>query len=543
MNFEERAKIILKDSIKSAIYVDEKSKGFYQKETVPENLVEEELSSDLYQNFKESGISLEVFKFKKGDEKNKDTLSFITDNRDFVILDWKLDGENGEDLSLKILTEVVNTKHIHFCTIYTSDDGLDDVLKNILSFFSMGTAEHYTLIREQLDLEEYSSELIELFHQINLNRFSAELRNLRGAIHRIDKDIIPRLKEITKEENDTSAIIQSSIALLNTFKSDIEQHCPSYIDPTQNIIVINSTIITILNKSKNQATALLENFKNHIVNDFDSYNQFLGIELYNHLFRSSAITNDSIMSFPKEALVFHRKNLKKEGIGHFFKNFMDEILLEKISMSLRDRPSVLLDDELLDTFEAELEENYNDLKAIHKMNVFYNSFYLNKVNQPINFGDVFLIEENENHKGQKPKYLICLTALCDCLRPQEKIRSNYYFAEGKNIDLETALHLGETAFTSYLANGVTIVWSEVASNEKQQKYSPIYIKPIQYKVYENANLINENNQLNIHYLDKMGQTKSERLTYLGTIRPNYTQRIANHAFSYPVRVGVDFAKL
>jgi hypothetical protein len=543
MTFEERANIILKDSIKSAIYVDDKSKGFYQETSIAINLIEEELSVDLYQNFKESGISLEVYKFQKGDENNSDKLNFITDNRDFVILDWKLDGESGEELSLQILKQTVEAKHVHFCTIYTSDDGLHDVKKNIISFFSDETSDYYNVVKEVVELEEYPEDVIDIFHQINLKRFSKEVRSLRGEIYKKDKNIIPRLKEITGEDDDTCAIIRSSISLMNTFKSDRKLCCPSYIDPERNIIVINNTIITILNKEKNKADTLLDNFKNHIINDFDSYNQLLGIELYNHLFRSSALTNDSIMSFSKDALVFHRKKLKEEGIGHFFKNFMDEILLEKISLSLRDRPSVLLDDELLDSFENVLDEKYNDLRAIHKMNVFYNSFYLNKNDQTINFGDIFLVEENDNHKGQKPKYLICLTALCDCLRPQEKIRSNYYFAEGKNIDIETALCLGETAFTSYLSNGVTIVWSEISMNEIQQKYSPIYIKPVQYKVFEDANTINHEGQIEVHYLDKAGQTKTEKLTYLGTIRPNYTQRIANHAFSYPIRVGVDFAKI
>jgi|SRR5690554_15204 len=543
MTFEERAHIILKDSIKSAIYIDEKAKAFYQDVSIPENLTEEELSQNLYKNFKENGISLEVYKFENGAENNPNELKFIIDNRDFVILDWKLEGKNGELLSLKILDKVINTKHINFCSIYTSDDDLDEVLLNLISFFSNGTKDYYERVKEGIELEEYPSALDDIFHQININRSDLkEVKRLRGEIYKRDKEIIKKLVEITEEENETCAIIKSSISKLSTHKSDVKLCCPSYINPKDKIIVINNTIITILNKDKNQADVLLENFKNHIINDIESYNQLLGIELYNHLFRTSAITNDSIMSFPKDALVFHRKKLKELKIGHFFKNFMDEILLEKISMSLRDRQSLLLDDHLLDEFESKLTENYNDLNAMHRMNVFYNSFYLNKVGQTINFGDVFLVEENENHK-EKPKYLICLTALCDCLNPQEKIKSNYYFAEGKNIKVKTALDLGETAFISYLPNNITIVWSDIAEDEKQQKYSPIYVKPIQYKVFEDANIIDDNDQISVHYLDKKGETKSEKLTYLGTIRPNYTQRIANHAFSYPIRVGVDFVKI
>ena len=33
-----------------------------------------------------------------------------------------------------------------------------------------------------------------------------------------------------------------------------------------------------------------------------------------------------------------------------------------------------------------------------------------------------------------------------------------------------------------------------------------------------------------------------KLEYKFTLRTNYTQRIANHAFSHPLRVGIDFVK-
>ncbi|TPD67306.1 response regulator receiver domain [Flavobacterium microcysteis] len=543
MTFEERADAILKDAIKSAIYIDDKAKAFYQNVSIPENLTEEELSQNLYKNFKENGISLEVYKFNIGSENELTELQFITNNRDFVILDWKLAGESGELLSLKLLKEVVRAKHINFCSIYTSDNNLDDVLFNLISFFSNKTRDYYEKVKEEIELEEYPPSLNDIFHQVNINRSNlTEVKRLRGEIYKQDKEIINKLIEITGEKDQTCAIIKSSISLLSTHKSETALCCPSYINYKSKIIVINDTIITILNKTENKANVLLENFKNHIINDVESYNQLLGIELYNHLFRTSAITNDSIMSFSKDALIHHRRKLKKEKIGHFFKSFIDEILLEKISMSLRDRQSLLLDDQLLDEFESRIEKEYTDLGALHKMNVFYNSFYLDKIGQTINFGDVFLMEENENHK-ERPKYLICLTALCDCLRPHDKIKSNYYFAEGKPININKALDLGETAFISYLPNDITIIWSDIAQDENQQKYSPIYIKPIQYKVFEKINKIDENSQINVHYLDKEGNTKSEKLTYLGTIRPNYTQRIANHAFSYPIRVGVDFVKL
>ncbi|WP_027076078.1 response regulator receiver domain [Maribacter antarcticus] len=542
MSYEARAQSILKDSIKSAIYIDDKARSFFQKATEKPEF-EEELTVNLYNNFKENGISLEIFKYSQGDETNNDTLKFITENRDFVILDWKLLGESGEEESLKILNEVVSAKHIHFATIYTSKDDLDEVLLNILSYFSEKDRDYYTDIKENLELENFSTQIITLLNQINLNRSDSQIvKKLRGEIFGINREIPKQISAITGIEDLTCSMIKASIALSDKVKSDTELQCPTYVDNINKIVVINNTIVTILKKSDNQAKELLENFKNHIINDIDSFNQLLGIELYNHLYRSSAITNDLSISFPKDALIHHRKKLKEDDIGYFFNSFMNEILMEKLSMSIRNRESLLLDDSLLNEFEAELDANYSDISSLHKMNVFYNSFYFEKENQILNFGDVFTVEPNENHKNS-PKYLICLTALCDCLRPQDKIKSNFYFAEGSNIDVNKALELGDTAFISFLPNNITIKWTEIASDDLKKAYGPVYVKPLQYKVFEKENKIDSHNQIKVHYLDKIGQTKSETLNYIGTIRPNYAQRIANHAFSYPVRVGVDFVKI
>lgn len=541
MSYEERAKLILQDAIKSAIYIDEKARPFYQ--VVSENPeFEETLSVNLYNNFKQNGISLDVFKYSKGDENDVKKLKFITENRDFVILDWKLDGKDGEKESLKILSEIVNTNHIHFSTIYTSEENLDDVLLNILSYFSGKDEKYYNDIKELLELQEFPEELKTLLKEINLKRSNNHLiKKYRKEIYNKFKEVPAKLQEITGFEDITCAMIKSSIALTNTVKSDEELLCPSYVDNEKKIIVINNTIITVLNKTENDAELLLENFKNHIIDDVDSFNQLLGIELYNHLFRSSAITNDLALSFPKEALIHHRKRLKDEGMDYFFNSFMDEVLMEKISMSIRNRESLLLNDGLLDDFESTLDPDYKDINSLHKMNVFYNSYYFDKENQILNFGDVLLIEHNENHKS-KPKYLICLTPLCDCLRPQDKIKSNFYFAEGTNISPEDALNLGDTAFVSFLSNNITIKWTEITLDPLKKSYSPLYIKPLQYKVFDGQNKFNGSNQINVHYLDKIGEIKTENLTYIGTIRPNYAQRIANHAFSYPIRVGVDFVK-
>ena len=163
---------------------------------------------------------------------------------------------------------------------------------------------------------------------------------------------------------------------------------------------------------------------------------------------------------------------------------------------------------------------------------------MNKKGKITNFGDVFQKE------GEKNRTLICITPLCDCLRPQNKRKSNFYFAEGEVMkDREKALKLGDTAFISYLPNNVIVRWGEKNKEEDKAKYNPLYIKPYQYKVFESQNIIDTDNKIVVHYLNKSGEIKSKTLIYQTTIRSNYAQRIANHAFIYPMRVGIDFVKL
>ena len=140
---------------------------------------EEGVSVQLYNNFKNGGITLDVHKNTIDDEKKKDMLSFFTDNRDLVILDWKLKDQSGEEEALIILAEIIKAEHLHFCTIYTSEDQLDIVLHNILSYFSSLTKAYHDEIKELLEIENYSPEIIEIFHEINLNRFDKELAKER----------------------------------------------------------------------------------------------------------------------------------------------------------------------------------------------------------------------------------------------------------------------------------------------------------------------------------------------------------------------------
>jgi len=534
MAYIDIAKGILRDNIKSAIYIDENAREFAQSNESLTGATEESLSLELYSKFKEAGVSLESIKYLAGNENNEGWLNYCLNNRDLILLDWHLDGQSGEVQSLKILDKIINKPNIHFCVIYTSEDNLDNVFSRIITNYSNLIADNFseykeyteTIFGENFDFSE--------FHRISLGRSNPEIKREIGALLIKYKSQIDEFKTETAITDNVCAIYKISALNLDHFDSELAHPlpCPVFLNRDRYLLEINNTIITIFKKKENNPDSLLENFFSHIINDIDSYNQLLAIDFFNRVFSIGIINKENSVNFSKEALLAHRSRLKAENLDNFYEEFVKELLFEKMNLSLRDTKSPLLSEEIFtELFNPKVNVKNEDS---HKMNVFYNSFKLNKSGGYINFGDVFKIEE-------KDRYLICLTPLCDCLRPQDKIKRNYFFAEGEHINLDSALKLGDTAFISFLPNGKVVRWTDVPQDES--KFVPIYIKPVQYKVLEHKDLINEEGVIELYYLNKEGERKSNRVQYITTIRQNYAQRIANHAFSYPLRVGVDFVKI
>lgn len=532
MTYEQKASEIIKNSIKSAIFIDENARTFFQKEDTLVGKREEKLSKELFENFKNSGISLAIHKYQIGDESDSSIKNYLFEDRDLVLLDWNLDGENeGQEYSLKLLANIIERPHIHFCTIYTSESGskLDDVYKNILSYFSGKTEEYYDEIKELLELNTGITQIKSQLDNININRHSKDIGKHFSALMRGNKTEVDEILKITGESDKKCAIIKASIALGDTLKSTSKNPCPSVANFESKTLIIDNTIITIFNKDENNPSNLINNISKHIIEGKSSFTQLLGLEMQTIFSNSSAFIDENSLRFSKDTIIYHREKFKKEGHSHFFPEFIKEIMLEKAKLNIRNKSIALLEDEFLDSENKSIIPKDEELIS---MNVFYNSTKLKNDNK-LNFGDVFKKEDSS-------EFYICITALCDCLRP-DKIDNKFFFAKGEPISKEYALKLGDTAFISYLDNKQIVKWTSVSSIEEAlHKFSPVYIKPIQQTV---VNTDFDNNTLKFLTLDSNGDKVGFKGEYVTTIKSNYTQRIANHAFNHPVRVGVDFVKI
>lgn len=515
MTLLQKTKEIVSNSIRTAIFIDEKALENYKQKSST-FIREEELSINLNKNFKNKGISLSVHKFKQSDLTNTTTLDYLFKRRDLVLLDWKLDGNDGEEFSLNLLSKIVTQKHIHFCSIYTSEANYDEIINNICTYFSGYTNEYYESIVESLDVYKDLDET--LFEQISFDdpkTNSILYNNFRG----LDAGLPNLIKEITNLSDFGKALIQVKYAFSVFHKSNIINPVPTHINRSNYSLNINNTIITIIPKNENSAHKILNKLYQQICKSENCFTQLLGLDMQNSFSENSSFVDSNLLDTNLDTLMYHRRQLINNNLENEFEIFIKNILLEHSKMKL--------ENSLLNTLEKTFLDRITrrrlniESQKIAKLNTFYNGSYINN-KALLNFGDVF--------KDDKGNFYLCITPLCDCILHNGKsnIGFKYYFVKGQSSNLDESIKIGEKGFVSFLNDKTAILW------KKDE-----YIKPFQLYIpnpFLNANKIT--------YLDwnKKNDKVEIEIEYYFSLRQNYTQRIVNHAFGHPIRVGVDFVK-
>lgn len=570
---------ILNSSIKSAIFIDEKARDFYSDTPYSTQNVEEKLSIDLFKAFKESGKSLAVHKFQKSDLENDGIIEYLFNGRDLILLDWELDGIQGQEYSLQLLSKVVDLPYINFCCIYTRTQNPSAVPYQISSFFSGLNEEQFQDIATQyeyMDLKEIDQiingnpDVIDSFFEENkiqiddfsyLNGDNKKINILKYIYISLDPQII-KPKDVQ-------------------FRSD-------FIDTSSNSFIINNTFIFILKKDTENdvnISKLIERLANEVVKNKQSFFQLLGLEMQSVFNHNEKFIDENILKSSSEALFQHRNLLfSQEKDDKTFSIIIKKLLIEHATLRLRTAKLGLLDSEFLVEYSKTITGDPSH-EELHRLNTFYNAVTVKSINDTdspnLNFGDVFVHSENSINT-----YYLCITALCDCYYPN-KIEHNFYFVTGKELNHDVALKLGDTAFISFLPNSKAVYWgtldipkvktiknfdlstdkenpkqlsedikkleakiSKLEANNSELNsflYKPFYVKPKTFNVPGNKIIDNKITLWEITYVIK-GNTPSHDLKkieteYITTLRTDYTQRIANHAFGHPARVGVDFVKL
>lgn len=567
MSYEEKAFEIVKDSIKSAIFIDENAKEFYSNSEINPGIKEEKLSIELFESFKKEGISLAIHKFIKSDIDDENIKKYLLKDRDLILLDWELDDTTGEEYSLKLLSEIIDSAHINFCCIYTRSPRFNSIYSQIETYFSGLNIDDYKEIRKVYGHLDDKSSLTKL-HDVLFANSSIEIEDLNDELG-------IELGDHPLNKNSANSEAQLLKQIYNAFQKNIEpaerERNLISIDVGSNSFIINNTIILLLKKDDEndpKPSFLLNEIVKKLIKNKNSFIQLLGLEMQTIFNSNESFIDENILKSSTEALFKHRNFLKHKNNSDIpFSSLIKKVLIEHASLRLRTSKLSLLETEFLDAESQKYidEPTHNDVASL---NTFYNSVQIKSLNNRdfpnVNFGDVF-------YDGSKYYYL-CITALCDCLRP-DKIKQNYYFVKGEKMNIELANSLGDSAFISYFSENLSVSWvtyesskpkkpdNKGLSNEQKQinnlksenealkqfQYKPAYVEPHNFNA-KNPKITD--NKIQVRRVESTKEVKDDNGTinfidfhYLSTLRPNYTQRIANHAFSHPIRVGVDFVKI
>jgi len=528
------AKDVLNESIKTAIFIDENAWEPYTEPIKSENanvIETQKLSKYLYEHFYSKQISLTIHKFKDIDS----TKPFLN-NKDIVLLDWHLDGmRSGEEYALKLLEEIINKRNINFCCLYTNSPK-ESVINNCISYFSGYSNEFYENVYEEYSIDDeliskvnpFLEKILALSDPNNkdeLLNISKELKKITGLAKKISD--ITSLKNVTPFIEKLRCLAYASKEELIKSNSN-DTPIIDFLDKNNYVFTIKSTIVVILNKDhEHDKETLFNKIRKEIISKHNSYLLMLGLEMNNKLNKHAFISGD-VLNIKNRTIAFHwNQNIKQEN-EILYKDFVKQIMVDQVDSTLKRNEFNLLNPNLLNKNKIKRQQ---ELKQLALINTFYNGIVLEEDNRLVSFGDIFQdININEN-------YYLCITAICDCHYP-ENINNNYYFVKGEKFNVDIAIDLSDEAFLSYVDQHTCIIWPNLGKKISHAKYKPVYIKPIQLHI-PNPKIVNSNLEGIELY---RGNKNSISLKYKLTLRNQYAQRIANHAFSYPLRIGIDFVK-
>lgn len=523
MKYQDAAKKIIKDYIRNAVYIDENAREPFSSSSTPE-LLEEKLSVELYKEFAKQNIVLSTYKYSDANyNKQKD---FLLNRQDFVLLDWKLNGENGEEKALNIISDLIETTpQVLFCGVYTKEQP-ESVFRNILSYFS-GITNHdcediklQLLLEDEENFHEFISELEDLVFNNDFN--DGRLEELKRNYSNIFENNF-----FSGERNELrNKLVECWCAYSNYQKAFSRQRKISSYKSSDFILLVENTFIIVLNKTSTKFNRIINKFTK-IISDYPrGFSLLMSMEVNNIMQQKGLMVDPRITNISQELFAYHKMH---DEIGFDF--FIKDVILSGVSLGLMDEKLSTIKSlqKVSKSFEPKTEE-------LVSMYAFYNSIQRFS-DKNILFGDVF---KHDNGKPEELCYYICITPLCDCANPKNE--NTFYFAKGYPITdlskIKKEITQSEEIFISYLPDNTVIKWAR-GSNDKKEKDRPIYITPIPLTI---PKCVIKNNHIYAYKLKaKISQKEKIDLQYIGTIKQNYAQRIANHAFMHSIRVGISFA--
>jgi hypothetical protein len=571
MTFQEKAREIVANTIKSAICIDDEYvEPYKEREGRARNTNQPGL---LTESFRKSNCSLDIYTFRSYRQLKEDS-GFVFNNRDLLILDWELTDDRFKFAdALLILNDAVINPSLGFVLIYTqkqdltgieiliryffnnkikSDEERKKCYKNFLKvlkndFFSQNDTEYDSaeeLFKNKAFKDIYNEYI--LGRSLSGDKATAEFK--KGIISLFGEDKAVGGKFIGLFESSVKNVYQCEDLFeaceqleFSQKESDIPQasfehhtYCHR-IEKQPHALWINNTYITIVRKNDFKPERVYEHFSNQLCRRPGNIMTLIALEMRNHFIENSGKVGKDLLSIDELAFFSPRLNDNKKIGKEEFYDFLKNNWKHQVASFHLDSGSevfAVLDDyisanSLKDRFEKSKDKK-PFIEEVGKLNYQYSFHHAGrKEKDHLRFGDIFSFRESGSD-GDVIRYLINITAHCDCLRPKTKIKYNFYFVLGDNFSLKKGLEKAtreDQSFSFLYRNGgpVCISWKEkpftiYLPDEKRFFYQD---KPIKVRI----------------------EDEDQYLYYEGKLLENYTQKIANKAFANAARVGIDLVEL
>lgn len=564
MPFQETAKKIINSSIRNVLYIDEQiALPFDEPNTT--NLDHISRCKGLYDSFKANNSYIDFYRYTSDGEWQTE-LATKWANTDLLLLDWELKTVGVRYRpALEILTEAIGSPNLHFVCIYTQANDFENILYQIAAYYSDTRSKLAQLqnIANTYHLEDANNDLLGVFKELTFYKTTdkdARISALVSGITEVVQNIASfrnSLKSVfcndyIKGLEHLGFYLAGDKVVLpeNPLQKEVAIYKGADGEASYNFAIIDNTIVGVFQKTVTP-TNLFEAFRNALIKHTPNFLTFLSLEMRNIFLRSSAFAEKDLASIDEKAFFYFQEKSFTENSDSFYDTLKTLWKEQMVSFSqtpelfneLGDYKSIR-DITVIDNYPTDRNANNN----LAQINVVLNTLRIevdSRNNDILRFGDVFyysINEENINGENinEKTRYLLCITPHCDCQMAATKISHNFYFVEGEKMRLQTALENADSKFVSFFKGSPPFCISWAGSDSVSCKPFTIHIA--------NNKLLPDGIDTSISEMVKINEVYTSRITnvklhHLGTLKENYAQRIANHAFGYPLRVGIDFAKI
>lgn len=449
--------------------------------------------------------------------------------KDLLILDWELTKVTDIKTPIEIIDGAL-LNNVQYICIYTNTNNLTGVCEKLRLYycgFSRSEVAEIAMQCEEQGLlkDEFIADIIDCFEKkngnikvlkdkvkelgitVNVDGMGENSKELWYKLYFAWSDkLLPEKNKFVATRNDDGTVLNIDGRLVFVYGKSADRLSE------QRDRVVPENIIPCIAKYMVEAP-------NSILDALWLY--------YFNIFKEALYKRTEFFkNISSDAFFYHAyKMLKEEGrddVETFFKESFKEEMTQRI-----DAEAITIPEEIL---EVMLDKGVNInpdniLKELVKLNerITMNRS-LSNITHNIAFGDIFQLINTGNGECE---FWLCITAKCDCRRP-EKISNNYIFIGGKSCKDKHSIVKAEKQYFSYAEIG-TEENSNVVAVEWCSKISSIYI--VDNKVKRRCII-----QGNI-------KGRQREFKYIGNVKENFAQRMANMAFADGNRVGISLAKM